>query len=90
MDLHCFNIDYFPREEYSPDPNDSTMAIPCEYQNANTEILHTILMAPKLPRKQNIGPLHLMFQVIEVNLSNVWFLTFYSPRIAVLYLMHLL
>jgi hypothetical protein len=32
MDLHCFNIDYFPREEYSPDPNDSTMAIPCKYQ----------------------------------------------------------
>ncbi|XP_068084348.1 uncharacterized protein stg1 [Anabrus simplex] len=27
-DMHCFNIDYFPREEYSPDPNDSTMAIP--------------------------------------------------------------
>ncbi|GLG94137.1 uncharacterized protein GBIM_01395, partial [Gryllus bimaculatus] len=27
-DLQCFNIDYFPREEYSPDPNDSTMAIP--------------------------------------------------------------
>jgi hypothetical protein len=34
MDLHCFNIDYFPREEYSPDPNDSTMAIPCKYQTA--------------------------------------------------------
>jgi hypothetical protein len=32
MDLHCFNIDYFPREEYSPDPNDSTMAIPCKYR----------------------------------------------------------
>ncbi|KAK7870812.1 hypothetical protein R5R35_005472 [Gryllus longicercus] len=27
-DLQCSNIDYFPREEYSPDPNDSTMAIP--------------------------------------------------------------
>jgi hypothetical protein len=32
MDLHCFNIDYFPKEEYSPDPNDSTMAIPCKCQ----------------------------------------------------------
>jgi hypothetical protein len=32
MDLQCFNIDYFPKEEYSPDPNDSTMAIPCKYQ----------------------------------------------------------
>ncbi|XP_049948091.1 uncharacterized protein LOC126456380 [Schistocerca serialis cubense] len=27
-EMHCFNIDYFPKEEYSPDPNDSTMAIP--------------------------------------------------------------
>jgi hypothetical protein len=32
--MQCFNIDYFPREEYSPDPNDSTMAIPCEYKCA--------------------------------------------------------
>uniref|UniRef100_A0A0P5RW56 Voltage-dependent calcium channel gamma-5 subunit n=1 Tax=Daphnia magna TaxID=35525 RepID=A0A0P5RW56_9CRUS len=24
----CFNIDYFPTEEYSPDPNDSTLSIP--------------------------------------------------------------
>lgn len=30
--MHCFNIDYFPKEEYSPDPNDSTMAIPCKCQ----------------------------------------------------------
>jgi hypothetical protein len=29
-EMQCFNIDYYPREEYSPDPNDSTMAIPCE------------------------------------------------------------
>lgn len=28
QDLFCSNIDYFPNEEYSPDPNDSTMAIP--------------------------------------------------------------
>lgn len=27
----CFNIDYFPTEEYSPDPNDSTLSIPCKY-----------------------------------------------------------
>ncbi|XP_024081278.1 uncharacterized protein LOC106673530 [Cimex lectularius] len=27
-ELHCTNIEYFPKEEYSPDPNDSTMAIP--------------------------------------------------------------
>lgn len=26
----CSTIDYFPLEEYSPDPNDSTMAIPCK------------------------------------------------------------
>ncbi|BET02831.1 PMP-22/EMP/MP20/Claudin family [Nesidiocoris tenuis] len=26
--LHCLNINYFPHEEYSPDPNDSTMVIP--------------------------------------------------------------
>uniref|UniRef100_T1IAZ6 Voltage-dependent calcium channel gamma-5 subunit n=1 Tax=Rhodnius prolixus TaxID=13249 RepID=T1IAZ6_RHOPR len=27
-ELQCTNIEYFPKEEYSPDPNDSTMAIP--------------------------------------------------------------
>ncbi|XP_014273280.3 voltage-dependent calcium channel gamma-5 subunit [Halyomorpha halys] len=27
-EMHCDNIEYFPKEEYSPDPNDSTMAIP--------------------------------------------------------------
>lgn len=27
---YCFNIDYFPKEEYSPDPNDSTLSIPCK------------------------------------------------------------
>lgn len=27
----CSKIDYFSKEEYSPDPNDSTMAIPCTY-----------------------------------------------------------
>lgn len=27
----CNRIDYFTKEEYSPDPNDSTLAIPCEY-----------------------------------------------------------
>lgn len=35
MEYECSNIDYFPNEEYSPDPNDSTMAIPCECR-ANT------------------------------------------------------
>ena len=30
MEEHCFNIDYFPHEEYSPDPNDSTLSIPCK------------------------------------------------------------
>ncbi|KAJ8681766.1 hypothetical protein QAD02_017558, partial [Eretmocerus hayati] len=28
MEYECSNIDYFPKEEYSPDPSDSTMAIP--------------------------------------------------------------
>lgn len=32
MEYECSSIDYFPNEEYSPDPSDSTMAIPCEYQ----------------------------------------------------------
>ncbi|XP_046660244.1 voltage-dependent calcium channel gamma-5 subunit [Homalodisca vitripennis] len=27
-EMHCTNIEYFSKEEYSPDPNDSTMAIP--------------------------------------------------------------
>lgn len=26
----CNRIDYFTKEEYSPDPNDSTLAIPCK------------------------------------------------------------
>lgn len=30
-DYHCTKIDYFPSDEYTPDPNDSTMAIPCKY-----------------------------------------------------------
>lgn len=29
--MKCENVDYFPKEEYSPDPNDSTMAIPCKF-----------------------------------------------------------
>ncbi|KAK0162250.1 hypothetical protein PV327_008602 [Microctonus hyperodae] len=29
MQYECSSIDYFPNEEYSPDPSDSTMAIPC-------------------------------------------------------------
>lgn len=30
LERQCFNIDYFPVEEYSPDPNDSTLSIPCK------------------------------------------------------------
>lgn len=30
-EYHCSKIDYFPKDEYTPDPNDSTMAIPCKY-----------------------------------------------------------
>lgn len=30
MEYECSTIDYFPKEEYSPDPSDSTMAIPCK------------------------------------------------------------
>lgn len=29
-EYHCSKIDYFPKDEYTPDPNDSTMAIPCK------------------------------------------------------------
>jgi len=29
-DRHCIYINYFPTEEYSPDPNDSTLTIPCK------------------------------------------------------------
>ena len=39
-EYECSSIDYFPNEEYSPDPSDSTMAIPCEYiaaRNADTD-----------------------------------------------------
>lgn len=37
-EYHCSTIDYFPKDEYSPDPNDSTMAIPCKYQYINCPI----------------------------------------------------
>lgn len=37
MDYHCSKIDYFPKDEYSPDPNDSTMAIPCKLVLFRTE-----------------------------------------------------
>uniref|UniRef100_A0A182T3C1 Uncharacterized protein n=1 Tax=Anopheles maculatus TaxID=74869 RepID=A0A182T3C1_9DIPT len=30
-EFQCSSIDYFPSEGYSPDPNDSTNAIPCKY-----------------------------------------------------------
>ncbi|XP_067118741.1 voltage-dependent calcium channel gamma-5 subunit-like [Centruroides vittatus] len=38
-EVHCINIDYFPKEEYSPDPNDSTMAIPYAVKRAAIFIL---------------------------------------------------
>lgn len=31
VDYHCSKIDYFPKEDYSPEVHDSTMAIPCKY-----------------------------------------------------------
>jgi len=30
LELHCFGIEYFAKDRYTPDPNDSTMAIPCK------------------------------------------------------------
>ncbi|XP_054718886.1 voltage-dependent calcium channel gamma-7 subunit-like [Uloborus diversus] len=33
--MKCENVDYFPKEEYSPDPNDSTMAIPYAVKRAS-------------------------------------------------------
>ncbi|XP_022665705.1 voltage-dependent calcium channel gamma-8 subunit-like isoform X2 [Varroa jacobsoni] len=38
------NIDYFPTEEYSPDPNDSTMAIPYAVNRASAFILISALI----------------------------------------------
>lgn len=29
--MHCFFIDYFSKDDYSPDPNDSTLAVPCKF-----------------------------------------------------------
>ncbi|CAB3363918.1 Hypothetical predicted protein [Cloeon dipterum] len=44
-EMQCFNIDYFPREEYSPDPNDSTMAIPYAVtKSAGFFVISTILL----------------------------------------------
>lgn len=42
----CLNIDYFPAEEYSPDPNDSTMAIPCKYTTESCSGGHGICGTP--------------------------------------------
>ena len=33
--MFCKHIEYFSGEEYSPDPNDSTGAIPCEYSDSS-------------------------------------------------------
>ncbi|ETN58783.1 hypothetical protein AND_009622 [Anopheles darlingi] len=41
-EFQCSSIDYFPSEGYSPDPNDSTNAIPCKCRasrNAGTTLL---------------------------------------------------
>ncbi|XP_013792024.1 voltage-dependent calcium channel gamma-5 subunit-like [Limulus polyphemus] len=38
LDMRCTYIDYFPKEEYSPDPNDSTMSIPYAMKRAATFI----------------------------------------------------
>ncbi|XP_077526853.1 stargazin-like protein [Haemaphysalis longicornis] len=43
-DMHCVLIDYFPKEEYSPDPNDSTMAIPYAVKRASAFILISALV----------------------------------------------
>lgn len=37
-EFQCSSIDYFPTEGYSPDPNDSTNAIPCKY---GAETMHS-------------------------------------------------
>ncbi|KAK8784447.1 hypothetical protein V5799_009190 [Amblyomma americanum] len=42
--MHCVLIDYFPKEEYSPDPNDSTMAIPYAVKRASAFILISALV----------------------------------------------
>ncbi|KAL3174596.1 hypothetical protein MRX96_001051 [Rhipicephalus microplus] len=42
--MHCVMIDYFPKEEYSPDPNDSTMAIPYAVKRASAFILISALV----------------------------------------------
>ncbi|CAL1289332.1 unnamed protein product [Larinioides sclopetarius] len=41
--MRCENIDYFPKEEYSPDPNDSTMAIPYAVKRASVFIFSSCL-----------------------------------------------
>ncbi|RZF45485.1 hypothetical protein LSTR_LSTR009356 [Laodelphax striatellus] len=44
-DMHCTFIEYFSKEEYSPDPNDSTMAIPYAVtRSAFFFILATLLL----------------------------------------------
>lgn len=32
--MHCAYIDYLSKEEYIPDQNDSTMAIPCKRRSS--------------------------------------------------------
>ncbi|XP_064478856.1 uncharacterized protein LOC135392111 [Ornithodoros turicata] len=43
-DMQCRLIDYFPKEEYSPDPNDSTMAIPYAVKRAAAFIVMSALV----------------------------------------------
>lgn len=42
-DYHCSTIEYFPNEEYSPDPNDSTMAIPCKLKKRDNIFCNFII-----------------------------------------------
>ncbi|XP_054168184.1 voltage-dependent calcium channel gamma-5 subunit-like [Oppia nitens] len=42
--MHCFIIDYFSKEDYSPDPTDSTMAIPYAAKRAAIFLMTSCLI----------------------------------------------
>lgn len=52
VDYQCSKIDYFPKDEYSPDPNDSTMAIPCKSSILLVFIIQ--LISGKFSMKNNL------------------------------------
>lgn len=52
VDYQCSKIDYFPKDEYSPDPNDSTMAIPCK--NSILLVFIIQLISGKFSMKNNL------------------------------------